>query len=321
MHFLLRIAVLLLIWAIGDGHSTLYAESRVAEAASWPKDVRRDMTTVSAIDWRLSRQASRYCVDLVVDVGMRLDDLGAYSERSQERVAAELLLGPKPQIVALDPLGIAEAAGLEQGDVIEAINGKPVLAFSHGIRGTTISERVERGMMLLPRNKELEIRAVRSGEVQHYRLLPSEKCDYLPTLIVDEHLRAFSDTTGLAVSTGMVRFAETDDELAIILGHELAHIIMKSHGSRLRNKNKEDFADWLGVYLASCAGYDAERGIRFWRRYKKRPFDFLSVSHRSNSARYKRLEARLKKEICSEIHAQEIYQMLHSNRLTKLHEK
>jgi predicted Zn-dependent protease len=89
------------------------------------------------------------------------------------------------------------------------------------------------------------------------------------------------------MTTAVLDFTRNDDEIAVVVGHELAHNIL-NHPSRLnsekvprgflrgigRNADKvratEEEADALGIRLVRAAGYDASAAIPFWRRYYAR---------------------------------------------------
>jgi membrane-associated protease RseP (regulator of RpoE activity) len=66
------------------------------------------------------------------------------------------------------------------------------------------------------------------------------------------------------VTSGFIRFAKTDDELALVVAHELAHRIS---GMRVvPGPQVEIRADRLGLYLAARAGYDISVAPEFWDR-------------------------------------------------------
>lgn len=90
-------------------------------------------------------------------------------------------------------------------------------------------------------------------------------------------LNAHADSRHLSISRPIIDLAANDDQLALVLGHELAHLVLghtvQDFGDRLtrafgsdREKDDERQADYVGLYLAVRAGYDAERGIALWRR-------------------------------------------------------
>jgi membrane-associated protease RseP (regulator of RpoE activity) len=66
------------------------------------------------------------------------------------------------------------------------------------------------------------------------------------------------------VTSGFIRFAETDDELALVVAHEIAHRLA---GMRVVPGSQVEIrADRLGLYLAARAGYDISVAPEFWDR-------------------------------------------------------
>ncbi len=132
-----------------------------------------------------------------------------------------------------------------------------------------------------------------------------------------------------AVDTGMVDFVKSDDELAIVMGHEASHALARhgtervSHGILLgvgvevtgaatgseavgegvsaavelgltlpHSREQESEADDLGLLIAAQAGYDPTQAIDLWRRMEARgegTFEFLST-HPSEATRIERLQ-------------------------------
>jgi membrane-associated protease RseP (regulator of RpoE activity) len=66
------------------------------------------------------------------------------------------------------------------------------------------------------------------------------------------------------VTSSFIRFAKTDDELALVVAHEIAHRLT---GMRVvQGPQVEIQADRLGLYLAARAGYDIAVAPEFWDR-------------------------------------------------------
>jgi predicted Zn-dependent protease len=102
------------------------------------------------------------------------------------------------------------------------------------------------------------------------------------------------------MTTSMLKFLRSDAELAVVLGHELAHNIFGHR--QMRNEEgvlsglglkpsavwkREEAADRFGLRLMAAADYDLDAAIPFWRRYlgKYDWFPQIFRSHPSLGAR------------------------------------
>jgi predicted Zn-dependent protease len=103
------------------------------------------------------------------------------------------------------------------------------------------------------------------------------------------------------MTTAMLAFVANDDELAVVLGHEMSHSILHhpvmSEGEGILAGfgigagaiwQREAQADRFGLRLMAAAGYDLDAVIPFWRRYlMKYDGPQLFRSHPSLEARTK----------------------------------
>lgn len=86
----------------------------------------------------------------------------------------------------------------------------------------------------------------------------------------------------ISINKGMLEFVKNEDELAIILGHELAHFNL---GHKRSNHENEFTADRVGAIYAERAGYDRCRGVIVIKRFNSEAGD----THPSSRERYNRL--------------------------------
>ncbi len=88
----------------------------------------------------------------------------------------------------------------------------------------------------------------------------------------------------VGVLSGMFSIVENDDQLAAIMGHEIAHALAHHTSERLAHeaalggsilaqlgrlrydREQESEADHIGVFLMTFAGYDPREAIRFWQK-------------------------------------------------------
>ena len=199
----------------------------------------------------------------------------------------------------------ADLAGIRQGDMIKEIDGKVIkdsghVTFKAGRSSTVIVERA--GTRLSFNVKPKEIQYVR------IRLKQTSK------------INAYAKFTGIEFTSGMVHFVEDDDELAIIMGHELAHLTSKHLPKNISvaalcgtlggltgpfapwttqalyapySRKNEREADYIGLIYAHNAGYNIEKGAVLWKRFaleipKSRSKSFLR-SHPASPERILRV--------------------------------
>ena len=108
-------------------------------------------------------------------------------------------------------------------------------------------------------------------------------------------MSASADGRHVFISTAMVDYAQSDDMLALALGHEFAHDLLRHHDRLdqvgIARKTLGDLgatpgslwlaekeADYVGLYLSARAGYDVSEAPEFWRRFPKVAGE-LSWSH------------------------------------------
>ena len=124
----------------------------------------------------------------------------------------------------------------------------------------------------------------------------------------ERQVNAFCLPAGKIVAfTGILPVAGTDDMLATVLSHEMAHALAH-HGSeriarerssgnplsKLRyDRFQESEADHIGVFLMAFADFDADQSVVFWQRMRqmangREPPEILS-DHPSHEARIQNL--------------------------------
>ncbi len=105
--------------------------------------------------------------------------------------------------------------------------------------------------------------------------------DWEVNVVRDPQINAFCLPGGkMIVYTGILAIAQNDDQVAAVLGHEMAHALAHhaservawdefGHVSFLRGKAydraQESEADHIGLFLMTFAGYNPEEAIRFWQ--------------------------------------------------------
>ncbi len=157
-------------------------------------------------------------------------------------------------LLVVQPGSPADRAGIRVGDQILRVAGD---AIHSDIDLFDRAAAVEAGM--------IPITLLRNGWEIRIAVDPLTACRPEAFLEIGDLMltdRARADH--FYVTSGFIRFAKTDDELALVVAHELAHRIS---GMRVvPGPQVEVRADRLGLYLAARAGYDVSVAPAFWDR-------------------------------------------------------
>lgn len=88
-------------------------------------------------------------------------------------------------------------------------------------------------------------------------------------VIDGEEINAYTSNGSIRITLAMMRFLKDDDELAVIVGHELGHLKVEHSGTLLGGSSPKDLereADLYGLIYVYKAGYDVRAAARLWSR-------------------------------------------------------
>ncbi|MDB5667983.1 MAG: hypothetical protein JWL74_933, partial [Alphaproteobacteria bacterium] len=181
--------------------------------------------------------------------------------------------------------------GLAAGDVLLTVNGRrfpPPLAVSAGRKEWR--QALDAAEALLEEQLKLgpvRLMVLRDRAPIELTLGSVPGCPARVRLARSGQVNAFANGRYVVMTTGLLGFIQDEDELAIVIAHELAHNVLR-HRDRLEAQNvprgllrgigknasrvraTEEEADRLGIRLAWAAGYDVSAAIPFWRRFYAR---------------------------------------------------
>jgi hypothetical protein len=266
---------------------------------------------VARVGYRLAAANAELCPAVRNSAGWLLHAASQYSPELRPYAAARFGLdGDLPGLLVVPEGSAADLAGLRRGDLLLSVNGEPL---ARGItRRAAAWEGVEANIQALDlalAAGPVDLAFRRDGADQTARLTPQRACGYDVQLDPSDELNARADGKRLFITTAMAGFTATDDELALILGHELAHHVLGHRGwheAETRGRETQTVpalsgsaggaerqADRVGLYLAARAGYDPAIAPAFWRRFAVYNWRvrYPGWSHPSAEARARALEA------------------------------
>lgn len=124
----------------------------------------------------------------------------------------------------------------------------------------------------------------------------SEK--YVPLIIHDDNStdNAYADGFSVHIYTGLINKSYSMDEIALVLGHEIAHttlghVYLPDETSKNVNAvtHMEAQADKMGAVYAMKAGYSVCKGRNIMLRWFQETGDLLGSDHPNYSYRYAQL--------------------------------
>ena len=195
----------------------------------------------------------------------------------------------------------ADEAGLKVGDRLLAVNGKPI---GTGPRAREdLDSKLPSAKEKSPKSYTLTYR--RGSETSTVEVRTEMTCVYAPELRQSDIVYAAADGRSIIITVGMLRFVSDDDELAVVVGHELAHDAMRHRDAKSKNSVvgallgaivdvaaatqgvntqgdftkqgaelgsmvfSQDFereADYVGLYILALAGRPLDVAPTLWRR-------------------------------------------------------
>lgn len=296
-----KLLTIILLLAFGAGCATTFPDITVAEFNQVNSDLQ-----VKALQFRL-RQMVR-----VQTVGMRLVAGLPPETRSGKTPSVGVILSPLDWAVArafnlavasgrravvvtgVIPAAPAQLAGIQQGDLLVRVNNayvgsvdEAIAALKRLVPGQTANFLIERAGASLTIPVAV---GVKPYPVTFQVVTDGQEADLW---------NAWATPGQITVTNRLLEFMDSDDELAIVMGHELAHLtqghIAKGLGTSVLgnvlataigevthvpmlgnlaggatssafSRNFEREADYVGLRYAHAANYDITVGPRLWER-------------------------------------------------------
>ena len=174
--------------------------------------------------------------------------------------AAAFTINAAPTVIHVNPQGPAKLAGLQVNDEILSVNG---YIWPEQVREQNVFLK---NLSDAKANQSRLTIKVRRAEDEHTLELTAElTCKIKINIVPNEKSSAFAGGSAISFESGVSRLLSDDGELAFIVAHEMAHVILQHVPDKLSRAQMESDADELGMKLFLAAGYnpdDAASAIR-----------------------------------------------------------
>lgn len=258
-------------------------------------------------------------------IGIRYATKHDFDKEFQDVAITQLKLDSTLKIISVVKSSPAEIAGMKQGDILLSVNGIDAPVDEKASEKFTEHLKKE-----LKNNNKLSFKIIRDGIHESINVNTEETCNYPLIISSESDVNAYADGNNIFVTQGMMDFAETDNELALVVGHELAHNSMRHIDSKRLNaiggflidilfvaltgvntqgafsnaaagaysQEFESEADYVGLYFVERAGYEIDDAAYFWRKMGvKHPGSIAknhAASHPSSPERFVSIEDTIK---------------------------
>lgn len=239
----------------------LAAETQFQETEALRK-IESDAGILLNTGWPVLTANAGLCPKVRGAIGVKTHSLKSYPKRL--RSAAGRVLGADEtfRIFHIADGSPAALAGFKRGDIIMNDAGEPAKLDSDSW-DTVLADNT------------VNIR--RGSEDIAIKVEPTSACDYNLRLSGSTVINAYADGRNITITSGMMDFTKSDEELALIIGHELGHNTMGhirkivgnfifSLGGTRYTRPFESEADYVGLYYMTRAGYSPKGAEGFWRR-------------------------------------------------------
>ena len=251
--------------------------------------------------------------------GLYWDTIFSYNKDWRKAATTALGLGSTVSIVEVVEGSPGDRAGIKVGDIVLGVNDLEVgiVTDEHGNVITWASEKDVKNFFktynVVRDNKKIDMIKVLRGSEKLYIKVTKEKVCAYPVLLDDSDVvNAYANGSQIVIAKGMMRFVEDDNELALVIAHELGHNAMRHMDKKQTNalpglmldllsayagvntygyysemtsqKFSQEFeteADYVALYYLYRAGFKIDDAAYFWRRMAADNPSSIATSHSS----------------------------------------
>jgi hypothetical protein len=286
------------------------AERRRQEIAQL-KDYYEQQHRVDTVGFRIAVANRGDCKDWVsAQIGLLAHTPRSLPRKFQSFSAEALgIRGVRATVVSVVDGSPAAIAGIKNGDELMTFNNEPVPTVgTPGWIGYFLKYNGERPVTIVLK---------RNGADQTLTVNPVLACAIPINLEINQDANAFTDYKKIVIQTGLLRLTHNDADLAVFVGHELAHVTMGHYKKQLINETAGAFsgamidggfllggiytgrafsdylgkvgarafsvdfereADYVGAYYATRAGYDIAGTEQVWRAFSLEQPDSIRIA-------------------------------------------
>tara|TARA_Y100000816_G_scaffold244940_1_gene192741 strand:+ start:74 stop:1222 length:1149 start_codon:yes stop_codon:yes gene_type:complete len=175
------------------------------------------MSLVKSIGYRINSLNADICNKTDFNSGITYANENVIGLKIAKFFPSKLNLGSKVSIINIVENSPADKAGLTVGDIILELEG---FTFPEGKNAL---KKISKHFKDFEEKEIKKIKIDRNGQILKFDINQIKICNYPIIFTQDKIVNAYADGKSIIMTQGMVDYAKDDNEIALVIAHELAH--------------------------------------------------------------------------------------------------
>ncbi|MGB1327562.1 MAG: M48 family metalloprotease [Porticoccaceae bacterium] len=259
-----------------------------------------------SVSYPILKSASEFCTNKQINSVGAQGAASADFEGGWKIIASKVFEGDEFTITWVDENGPAAKAGLAVNDKVLAVNN---VAFGDNQQQQQ-KFYAETARIKTSKSLTTSLKIKRNQQLINLTISQEKICGYPVVLGDSDAVNAYADGKKIIITKGMMRFARDDQDLALVIAHELGHNLMGhidkkqsnymlgtlidlaaaangvntrgtfgSVGASAFSQDFEAEADYVALYYMNAAGLPLEGVADFWREMAAEHPGSISSNH------------------------------------------
>jgi len=175
------------------------------------------MSLVKSIGYKVNSSNSDICNKTDFNSGITFANENVMGLKIAKFFPSKINLGSRVSIIDIVKNSPADKAGLTLGDIILEVEG---YSFPEGKNAL---KKISKHFKNTEKKPLKRIKIDRKGEILTFDINQEKICNYPIIFTQDKIVNAYADGKSIIMTQGMVDYARDDNEIAMVIAHELAH--------------------------------------------------------------------------------------------------
>ena len=175
------------------------------------------LSLVKSIGYKVNSSNADICNKTDFNSGLTFANENVMGLKIARFFPEKINLGSRVSIIDIVKNSPADKAGLTLGDVILEVEG---FIFPEGKNAL---KKISKHFKDIEEKPVKRIKIDRKGEILTFEINQKKICNYPIIFTQDKIVNAYADGKSIIMTQGMVDYARDDNEIAMVIAHELAH--------------------------------------------------------------------------------------------------